>query len=711
MKKNKEKGKSALQAFRDRKISYKISVATGVLLVICLTVMIAISASLAASTLNKTVYSEFEGVALQNGIKVQSVLDDAAATAKIFQDYMVKQYEKYGEEGYSGVTEQSDVYDVKLQEMNKEIEDFIISVARTKVESSDEFAGIGVFFEPDAFDPGIKDYTVYINEEDAANGKVQSYGEYDSYGSKDYYKDAATSQKESFTDPYEDQGVKMISASFPIVYDEKTQGVILVDINLDTFSQLRAKDSKYPSMYVDVLASDSTMVYDSESMDYVGVRLDTLIDSKEYAKIQAGIDTGKSFNVSTKKDDGTSLVRFYAPVEAAGQVWWAASALSKSDLNRITVILVVMMLLISVVSLVVIIIISRRLIRRYIEPINGVVEVANKLAVGDFSATTDVVYHDEIGELTETFAQMSHTLRAIIHDFSRGLNEMANGNFNIAPEVDNVGDFREMETALVKVLEDLSQTLSEINKVSDYVASSAAQLSDGAQNITDGATDQASSVQELMSTIANVSEQVQKNAENAGVANDMAKIVGEDIVSSNEQMQDVVKSMDLINESSTQISGIINTINDIAAQTNLLALNASIEAARAGEEGKGFAVVATQVGNLAAQSAEAAKSSYDLIAQAIKAVEEGKRIVDETAAKLLDSVEKTNELVKNMGEISEASENQAEALNQISEATNQIAAVVEENTAMAEESSASSEELSNQAQKLKDLVSVFNLLD
>ena len=121
----------------------------------------------------------------------------------------------------------------------------------------------------------------------------------------------------------------------------KRRVIILVDINLDTFSQLRAKDSKYPSMYVDVLASDITMVYDSESMDYVGVRLDTLIDSKEYAKIQAGIDTGKSFNVSTKKDDGTSLVRFYSPVEAAGQVWWAASALSKSDLNRRTVILVV----------------------------------------------------------------------------------------------------------------------------------------------------------------------------------------------------------------------------------------------------------------------------------------------------------------------------------------------------------------------------------
>ena len=707
----KENVQSSKEKFCDQKISYKISIATGLLLVICLTIMIVISAILAARSLNKTVYGEFEGIASQNGITVQSVIDDAASTAQIFQDYMVTQYDNYAKNGYSGVTQKSEVYDVNLQEMNKEIEDFILSVARSKVQSNEEFAGIGVFFEPDAFDPAIKDYTIYVSESDAANGTVHSYGAYESYGSQEYYKNVATTQDNCFTDPYEDQGVKMVSASFPIVYDGKTQGVILVDINLNTFSQLRSTDSKYPSMYVDVLSDDSTIIYDSESMDYVGTRLDSLLSSKEYAKIQSGINTGSAFHVSTKKDDGTSLVRFYSPVDAAGQTWWAASALSKADLNRSTMILVIMMVVIAIISLVVIILISSRLIVRYIKPIDGVVEVANRLAEGDFSASVDVVYHDEIGNLTETFAQMAHTLRAIIKDLTRGLNEMADGNFNIAPEVDNIGDFREMETALVKVLQDLSHTLNEINSVSDQLASNATQLSEGAQNITDGATDQASSVQELQSTIVNVSEQVHKNATNAGIANDMAKVVGEDIASSNEQMQEVVKAMDLINESSAQISSIINTINDIAAQTNLLALNASIEAARAGEEGRGFAVVATQVGNLAAQSAEAAKSSSNLIVQAMNAVEDGKRMVDEAASKLLASVEKTNELVKNIGEISEASESQAEALGQISEAANQIAAVVEENTAMAEESSASSEELASQAQKLKELVGVFKLLE
>lgn len=115
--------------------------------------------------------------------------------------------------------------------------------------------------------------------------------------------------------------------------------------------------------------------------------------------------------------------------------------------------------------------------------------------------------------------------------------EIATGNFNIAPEVDHIGDFKHIETALVKVIQDLSHTLNEINSVSELVASNAAQISEGAQSLTDGAMDQASSVDELQSTIVNVSEQVEKNAENANIANEMAKVVGEDIINSNEQMQ------------------------------------------------------------------------------------------------------------------------------------------------------------------------------
>lgn len=125
--------------------------------------------------------------------------------------------------------------------------------------------------------------------------------------------------------------------------------------------------------------------------------------------------------------------------------------------------------------------------------------------------------------------------------------------------------------------------------------------------------------------------------------------------------------------------------------------------------GKGFAVVATEVGNLAKQSSEAAKNSTELIARAIKAVEDGKLIADTTAEKLAQSASRTQELVAHIGQISGASVDQAEQLNQVTMAVEQIAAVVEENTAMAEESSASSEEMAGQAQLLKELIDRFEL--
>ena len=99
-----------------------------------------------------------------------------------------------------------------------------------------------------------------------------------------------------------------------------------------------------------------------------------------------------------------------------------------------------------------------------------------------------------------------------------------------------------------------------------------------------------------------------------------------------EQVRLLQEEMQRIKEISTEIQNIIGTIEDIASQTSLLALNASIEAARAGEAGRGFAVVADQIGKLAADSAQAAVSTRDLIEATAREIDNGNEITQTNAA-------------------------------------------------------------------------------
>ncbi len=347
------------------------------------------------------------------------------------------------------------------------------------------------------------------------------------------------------------------------------------------------------------------------------------------------------------------------------------------------------------------------------ELITPVVEIQKQMgymANGNMKETFTLVEDEtEVGNLVGSIHMLKEELNQVIDDISNVLEHLANGDLTFSPQVKYVGDFTEIEKSINQLLERLNNAISNIIKSSDQVADSAKQISDGAQSLTEGATDQAGSIEELQATVQTVATDVEGSAQSAGMANELVSNVGIEIEYSNNQMKEIVTAMNLIDETSQEISKIINAIEDIASQTNLLALNASIEAARAGEMGKGFAVVATEVGNLAEQSANAAKQSTTLITNSIKSVDWGKELVNATALKLEESASKTRELVTSIAEISDVSRREAQALEQITQAVDQIAAVVEENTAMSEESSAASEEMVAQAQFLDDLTNEFKI--
>jgi methyl-accepting chemotaxis protein len=178
-----------------------------------------------------------------------------------------------------------------------------------------------------------------------------------------------------------------------------------------------------------------------------------------------------------------------------------------------------------------------------------------------------------------------------------------------------------------------------------------------------------------------------------------------------QSMQRLAGAMEQIKRSSDQTAKIVKTIDEIAFQTNLLALNAAVEAARAGEAGKGFAVVAEEVRNLAMRSAEAAKTTAELIEQAVQNANGGVGLGAEVMQNLSDIEGRIGKVREVAAEIAASAEQQSQGIGQISVAVEQMNEVTQQVAANSEEAASASEELSSQAEVMRGLVGQFRLSD
>ena len=251
--------------------------------------------------------------------------------------------------------------------------------------------------------------------------------------------------------------------------------------------------------------------------------------------------------------------------------------------------------------------------------------------------------------------------------------------------------------------------LLEINQGADQVAAGAHNVSDASVALSQGASQQAASVEQLSASIAEIASQTASNAQNAEKANDLTVGTKEKAQLGNEEMQEMLSAMEEINASSANISKIIKVIDEIAFQTNILALNAAVEAARAGQHGKGFAVVAEEVRNLAARSAKAAKETTDMIEGSMEKVETGREIAHKTADALNAIVGDVSSVADIVANIAKASNEQKLALEQINQGVQQVSQVVQANSSTSEEAATASQNLNQQADIMRANVGKFRL--
>lgn len=510
-----------------------------------------------------------------------------------------------------------------------------------------------------------------------------------------------------------------ITLATPLMKDGKLStypvGAVVVEVDAKILTDIvgNIRVSNNGSAYI-INAEADTIAHDDYNLVLNGSNTvkeaQTNSSLKSLAKLEQKMVNGNT-GFGQYSDKGSVRFLAYAPIPING--WSLGVTAPIMDFMTESIIGIAVIVILLVISVYIAKETAKRMGISLGEPINKCADRLRLLADGDLETPLPAIKtENETMILAESTRIIVERMNQIIGDMAYLLEEMAGGNFAVKSKIGEaayVGAFRDLLMSIRTLNGDLRTTLREIHEASKQVEAGASQMAESAQSLAEGATDQAGSVEELLATVSEVAGHVAENTKATDNAHERTNDVAKEAKISQDKMHDLTAAMDRIEETSNEISNIIENIEDIASQTNLLSLNAAIEAARAGEAGKGFAVVADQIRKLAEQSAQSAIDTRKLIEAAISEVDNGGVITKDTAEYLDRVMEGLDEILSAVGDVRQASDRQAAAMQEIEIGVSQISSVVENNSAAAQETSATSEELSAQSESLNALVDQFKL--
>jgi methyl-accepting chemotaxis protein len=391
--------------------------------------------------------------------------------------------------------------------------------------------------------------------------------------------------------------------------------------------------------------------------------------------------------------------------------------------------------------------------------IEQLLAATEEVRAGNLDARVHISTHDELEKVGQGFNEMMDRLAEMVRNekaqnerllqtdnaMQRSLTEfleivssVSEGNLTKrGPEGD--GTLGKLVQSVNKMLDDFSQMLTEVKQIGLSVSSSATeilaaseQIAVGSQRQADEITNTSSAVEEMAASMNQVSRNAEASADAARRALEMAEHGDKSVRDTSEAMsrinsavQQTSEKMRLLGVRSSEISEIIDLIDEIAAQTNLLALNAAIEAAHAGEAGLGFSVVADEIRKLAERSARATRDVGSLIksiqnetSEALTAMEVGMKevrggslLAHQASNALQDisqAVRQSSELIE---EISAASEEQARVTSNVAGAMQTISSITLETSAGAHETAQTIEGMVGLADRLNKAISQFKVKD
>ena len=351
-----------------------------------------------------------------------------------------------------------------------------------------------------------------------------------------------------------------------------------------------------------------------------------------------------------------------------------------------------------------------KLVAAVAEPLAAIEASLNELSKGNFEdAKITKSFNGTFENVKNALNKTEETTLSYIKEISYVLERMSKGDLTTSVELDYIGSYAPIKTALITILGSLNDTMNEIQSAVAQVAMGAEQIAISAQHLADGAVKQTASIEELSGSIVIINEKAMEASNNAQAARDNAIRSRDHADQGRGAINSMEDTMRKIKASSEGIAKIIDVITNIAFQTNLLALNASVEAARAGEHGKGFSVVADEVRTLAGRSQQSSSDTLVIIEEDSKNVADGMKAAVEVVESFETIATNIGEVANLVSHIAELSSEQLDSISLINNSVSEIAGVVTDTSATAEESAASSQELNSQAEMLRDKVGFFKI--
>lgn len=413
------------------------------------------------------------------------------------------------------------------------------------------------------------------------------------------------------THPYIDEttGITTDNYAFSFVKRFTTgKGFLTIDIKMDTVAEVLGK--------MDFGKGSSASIVTADGRE-INIQNGEVTDAKLYQGLDLTPAEGKDSVSEYVAVGGRKYLLLAAPVGETEMTVCAlipeASILEEaSGLRNTTVIFV---LIASVVAIMIGIILSSD-IRKTLNTISRCMQVASE---GDLLVQIPTKKRkDEFGLV------------------SKSIGKMLGGVKELLWQVQKFGG--EVDTSAGQVAETTSQILSSMEEVNSALGSVEADVATQAQDAEDGYQMMAAfgdKINHLNETVDSMGSMMQSTIGSIQRGTTMVDELKRTATATGEITRELVDNVENVNEQSTAIARIIETISDIAEETNLLSLNASIEAARAGESGRGFAVVAQSIGKLAAQSMAAGSEITGIVAS----IEEATRTAAESAGQTEKNVD------------------------------------------------------------------------